>query len=342
MSRLEGSSWLEELDPATLDQAVAALDQVARTGGRMLVAGHVRPDGDALGSVLALHLAARAAGADSIPAIGEAPLELVPELAALPGAEQLRDATALPAADELDLVVTADAAAPDRLGAVAPLLESAPRSIVLDHHARGQSFGELRLVAPGAAATVQVVAHLLDRLGWPIDEDIASCLYVGLVTDTGRFSYEAADASALELGARLVAAGVDHVGWNRRLFETISFSQLLVLRAALANLVLVDPPGLIHTHLTAEDLAATGDPSVPTDAVIDVIRTVDTARAALVLTPDEQDAWRASMRSAGDLDVGAVAAALGGGGHRLAAGFTMQGPPEEIVTRVLALLEEEG
>lgn len=331
-------AWSAALAPSELARARQRLASACAQGQTVVIAGHIAPDGDALGSALALHLALSAAGARTLPTIGEEPLDLDPALAALPGIADLVPPSALPPAAAIDLLVTVDAASPARLGTVAGLLEAGVESLVLDHHARSAPFGDTALVAPDAAATVQVVALLLDELALPWTGDVASCLYVGLVTDTGRFSYAATDSSAHLLGARLLAAGVDQAAWSQRLFETRRRDDLTLLGRGLARAVVVDDVALIHTHLTADDLAAAPDGS--SEGLIDLLRTAEGTEVALTLRPGRDGAWRASLRSRGAVDVGRVAAVLGGGGHRLAAGFDGVGSAAAVVAQVVDLLRE--
>jgi bifunctional oligoribonuclease and PAP phosphatase NrnA len=332
-------AWLDSAPPDALDAAVDRLAAAARRGSTVVVAAHVQPDGDALGSALALHLGLRPLGARTIPTVGERPLRVPAALTALPAIEQLVASDALPAPDEVDLLVTVDAASPDRLGTVARYLEAAVSTIVLDHHTATVPFGDLRVVAPSAPSTVQVVAELLDRLGVPLTTDIATCLYVGLVTDTGRFGYPSADRSALELGARLVDAGVDHAGVHRRLFETRSLGELRLTGHALERMTFVPDVALVHTHVTAEELAAAGAGGEALDGLIDVVRTADVAEVTAVCKPDA-GRWRVSLRSRGAVDVGAIAARLGGGGHAAAAGYTASGDIDGVVAALLAALRE--
>ncbi|MFO7778347.1 MAG: DHH family phosphoesterase [Nitriliruptoraceae bacterium] len=331
-------AWSAALTPSDLAAARQRLATACEQGHTVVIAGHINPDGDALGSALALHLALSAAGARTLPTIGQEPLELEPALAALPGVADLVPASALPPAAAVDLLVTVDAASPGRLGTIAELLDAGVETLVLDHHARSTAFGATALVAPEAAATVQLVALLLDELALPWTTDVATCLYVGLVTDTGRFSYAATDSSAHLLAARLLAAGVDQAGWSQRLFETRRADDLTLLGRGLARAATVDDVALVYTHLTAEDLAAAPDGS--TEGLIDLLRSADGAEVALTLRPSGDGTWRASLRSRGEADVGAVATALGGGGHRLAAGFDGRGSAAEIVAQVVDLLRE--
>ncbi len=334
----DAGPWAAALAPQALEGARQRLASACAQGHTVVVAGHVSPDGDALGSALALHLALSAAGARTVPTIGQRPLELEPALTALPGVAGLVPASSLPPASAVDLLVTVDAASPGRLGTVAELLEAGVETLVLDHHARSTPFGDITLVAPGAAATVQVVTLLLDELALPLTTEVATALYVGLVTDTGRFSYAATDSSVHLLAARLLAAGVDQAAWSQRLFETRRRDDLRLLGRGLARAAIVEDVGLVHTHLTPEDLAAA--PGGSTEELIDLLRSAEGTEVALTLRPGDPGTWRASLRSRGVVDVGAVAAALGGGGHQLAAGFDGAGSVAEVVDRVVGLLRE--
>jgi len=332
--------WRDDIDPAAHAAAVEALNEACERGSTVLLAGHVGPDGDTLGSALALHLALGAAGARTIPTVGEVPISVPRELRPLPASDELVPFDDLPDRDDIDLLVTLDAASPDRLGRVQELLGGGVRTLVVDHHVRATDFGDIRLIAPHAAATVQLVALLLDDLGLPLTVEVATCLYVGLVTDSGRFSYGTTDASALRLGARLLEAGVDHVAWNRRLFETRSLGELQLLGQGLQRTVFVEHVGLVHTRLTHEELAQTGDDDDSLEALVDVVRSVDVAEVAMVLKPGTDGTWRGSLRSAGAVDVGRIAASFGGGGHRAAAGFTTALDAGSVVERVTELLGE--
>jgi bifunctional oligoribonuclease and PAP phosphatase NrnA len=318
-------TWLDDIDPLALDDATARLATAARDGQTVVCAAHIGPDGDALGAALALHAALRALGADSIPTVGEEPLKVPAPLVDLPGIGELRAPSAMPGPDEVDLLVTLDAASPGRLGSVASLVDAGVPTIVVDHHASSSPFGTVRLVAPRAAATVLIVDELLSRLGVPLTAEVATCLYVGLVTDTGRFGHASTDRAAMELGGRLIEAGVAHDELTRRLYGTRSLGELRLLGRALDRLSFVSEVGLAHTHLTADELAEAGASIEATEALIDVVRTADVAEVALVCKPASDGTWRASLRSRGEIDVGALASGLGGGGHAYAAGFTADG-----------------
>jgi bifunctional oligoribonuclease and PAP phosphatase NrnA len=332
--------WARQLEPAAVAAAHSSLARVAATDGSVIIAAHVAPDGDALGGALALHLALTARGMHSLPTVGEHPMRIPAGLTALPGIDALVDPGSLPAPEAVALLITVDAASPERLGSIARYLAAGVPTLVIDHHAQGTPFGDIRLVAPGAAASVQVVVHLLDAIGAPLTADVATCLYAGLVTDTGRFSFAATDPSAHRFAARLLEAGVDHAELTRRLFDTRSLGQLRLLGRCLDRMVFVPDVALVHTHITHEELGFAGASGDALEAVVDLVRTADVAEVALVVKPDPDGGWRASLRSAGRVDVGALAATLGGGGHRVAAGFSATGTLDDVVAAVVAALRE--
>jgi bifunctional oligoribonuclease and PAP phosphatase NrnA len=327
--------WLLDLDPTAVDEATTRLATAAAEGHTIVCAAHISPDADALGATLALHTALRDRGADSIPTVGEEPLKVPAPLVDLPGIGELRGPSALPPPNEVDLLVTLDAASLDRLGSVAALVHAGVPTIVVDHHASASPFGTVRLVAPRAAATVLIVDELLRRLEFPLTVEVATCLYVGLVTDTGRFGHSSTDRAAMELGGRLIEAGVAHDELTRRLYGTRSLGELRLLGRALDRLEFVAEVGLVHTHLTTDELAQAGASLEATEALIDVVRTADVADVALVCKPAADGRWRASLRSRGTVDVGQLASRLGGGGHAFAAGFTAMGEVADIVADVI-------
>ncbi len=334
------TGWIDDVAEADLDAATDLLGRAIRDAGTVVLAAHVAPDGDALGATLALHAALAARGVRTIPTVGEAPLRIPAPLADLPHVGDLAEPGALPAPEEVTLLVTLDAASPQRLGTVAGLIDAGVPTLVVDHHERHTPFGDVQLVAPRAAATVMVVDELLRRLDLPLTRDVATCLYVGLITDTGRFGHASTDRAAMELAGRLLDAGVDQASITQRLFGNRSLAELRLLGRALERLEFVPGVALVHTHLVDEDLAELGSGPEATEAIVDVVRTTDVAEVSLMLKPGADGRWRASLRSHGATDVGAVAARFGGGGHALAAGFTADGALDEVVAEVVAALSE--
>lgn len=291
--------------------------------GPVVLACHVSPDGDALGSMLAAALALEATGHRAVASFGDEPFGLPKAYSFLPGAQLLRPPGELPS--EPAVVMTFDTSSRDRLGLLAPLLERSAQVIVVDHHERGDGFGDLRLVDPAAAATAVLVAELVDRIGAPLSADIAACIYTGLTTDTGSFKFAATTAEVHQLAARLLATGMRHDLIARAVWDTNAFGYVRLLGAALGRAALepaqVGGRGLVWTYVTAADLDDHGLAVEDVEGLIDVLRTTSEADVAAVLKEDRAGGFKVSTRSRGQVDVGAVCASLGGGGHRHAAGY---------------------
>jgi phosphoesterase RecJ-like protein len=317
--------------------AVARLDRDAT----ILLVCHVNPDGDALGSMLGFGLGLVKLGFTRVQATFPEPFELASAFAFLPGQELLVAPAAAP--QRPDLGVSFDAASVSRLGELAPALQAAPTWIVLDHHASNPGFGGVRLVDPAAAATAVVAVRLLDRLGVEPDEPIATNLYVALATDTGSFKFDLTSPEVHTLAARLVAAGVKPAEVARRVFDSRPFAAIQLLTEVLTRAEL-DPVaaggrGLISAYATLADLDRFGQQPQVLESFMDVLRTAEEADVACLVKPIGPGRWAVSLRSRGETDVAAVAIALGGGGHRLAAGFTGYGEAGDVLAAVRGQLD---
>jgi bifunctional oligoribonuclease and PAP phosphatase NrnA len=327
--------------PAPSDPAAAVLNAAAEDRAFVVLAGHVQPDADALGSALALAEALRRRGARVL-ATFPGPFTLPASLGWLPGAEGLVPSSAVPGSP--DVFVSLDAASPSRLGELAGLLDNARTSVVVDHHASNPGFGDVRLVDPAAPATVVLVADLLDGLGVTIDATLATCLYAGLAADTGSFRFGSTQPHTHELAARLLATGIDHAAISQRLFDTAPFGWLGLLSAVTGRAVL-EPEvgaGLVWTWSSTAEAAEHGLPGEQLEALVDVVRATEEADVSCVLKGQNDGSWSVSMRSRGGTDLARVAMALGGGGHRLAAGYTSWLDREATMAALRAELTAEG
>jgi len=310
---------------------------------RVALACHVEPDGDALGSMLALAHHLRAAGTEVVAAFGVAPgasPEVPAQYAFLPGVGDLVSADDFPPAPAV--LVVLDCAAPARLGALERAVHQAGAVLVVDHHASGTPFGDVRVVDPDAAATAVLVEELIRRAGGTMDRSIATCLYTGLVTDTGRFAFASVTPEVMELGARLLDRHIDHAAINRQVWETHSLGYLKLLGRVCERAAFVPAVGLAWSVVYERDVTDLDVATGELDSVVDVVRSVACAHSTLLVRqlPGAGGAprWKLSLRSRGGVDVGRAAAALGGGGHAFAAGCTVTGPLDEVVDRVVALL----
>ena len=321
--------------------AVEAIRQHA-PGGRVLLVCHVNPDGDALGSMLGFGLGLRRLEVGQLQATFPGEFEVPEPFAELPGLDLLVPATAAWAVP--DLMIIFDVAAESRLGALVDRLPRAKATVVLDHHASNTGFGEVNLVDPTAAATSVVALQLLDRLDVPLDPSIAECLYVALATDTGSFKFDMTTPRVHEMAARLIATGISPGDISRRIFDSRPFGAMKLFGEVLSRAQLEPEAaaghGLVWTYVTLDDLARHAQRPYVMDALIDPVRTVAEADVSVLVKQLGEGEWAVSLRSKGAVDVSAVAVSLGGGGHRLAAGFTGHGTPEEVATVVRERLDQ--
>lgn len=311
-------------------QAVEEIGRAQRIG----IVGHVRPDGDALGSMIALALAARSAGKEAVASFGE-PFVLGEEFRFL-DQTVLVPPSEFP--DDLNLAIVCDTGVLDRVGSVGSAIEGADRVLVIDHHVTPGTIGDVRVVDPHAAATTQLVFELLQRLGWEITQPIAEALYVGLVTDTGRFQYSSTSPEVHRMAADLLAAGVEPAPIGRQLYEEAPFGYFTVVSRVLGRARLEEGAGLVWTTLLREDLQAAGIPWEAAEGLIDLVRLATEAGVACLLKETKPGVLKGSLRSRGDVDVAAIASAFGGGGHRNAAGFTSELGVDDTIARIVGLL----
>lgn len=310
--------------------------ELLRTAGSVVVIGHINPDGDALGSVFALTAALRSIGVPAVPTWGsrhrdQPPAPLSAELEQVLPTEGLElRPEVLPSAP--DVVVSCDTAAATRLGTLQPLLEQAGAVIVVDHHAVGEAFGDVRLVDEHAFCTGVLVTELIDHLGVDLTPEIANAVYLALVTDTGRFGFSATSADDHRLAARLLEAGADNVAVAEAVYASASRGYLTMVSRVTARAVIDDQ--LICSYVTLEDLEDAGSSADEPDGLIELLRSVGGIDVTCFLRETRPGEWRSSLRSRGGTDVAAVAHALGGGGHRMAAGFTGHGDAEDVLAAV--------
>ncbi|MDQ1705101.1 MAG: bifunctional oligoribonuclease and phosphatase NrnA [Frankiaceae bacterium] len=297
---------------------------------------HVAPDGDALGSMLALARVLRAQGTTVTCTWGDERWAVPPSYAWLPDIDTVGPPSTVAAAPAVMVVL--DTASRERLGVLGSLPDRAAALIVMDHHAHNSGLDGVQLVDPAAAATAVVVEALLRRMQVEIDPVTATLLYVGLVTDTGSFQHSVTTPAVHAVAARLLTDGVRPDVVAQQLWGSRPFGFQPALAAALSRVRLeadaVGGRGLVWTWMTQEDLTEAGVGLDDLESVIDVVRSAREADVAVVLKPDVDGSYRVSTRSRGGTDVGAACVALGGGGHRLAAGFTSR---DDVETTMAAL-----
>jgi phosphoesterase RecJ-like protein len=293
-----------------------------RATDRFLLTTHERPDGDAVGSLAAMQQVLAALGKDALAFLAADEFPLPYEYRFL----ELRGLVTEPPEDLCERVlVFLDCGNIDRTPADV-LKHEDHRILNIDHHHDNTRFGTVNHVDAGASCTAEIVWDLMQALGVEPTRPIAEALYVGLVTDTGRFMYENTGPRAHEMAADLMERGVDAHGIYRRLYEGVPQGKLELLARGLTNVERHDGGLLTVTHLTLDDYRSTGADESYSEGIVDHLRSVEgTAVAGLVrdLMSDGAPRRKVSLRATDDrVDVSRIARELGGGGHRRAAGFS--------------------
>lgn len=306
----------------------------------LALACHVTPDGDALGSTLGfLHLA-RNAGHRAVASWPD-PFEPAKHYRSIPGLDLAVASARFPT--EPACMLTFDCGSLGRLnelGNAARWAREHSSLVVVDHHATNVRYGTINAIDPHAAATTVVVREIARLLNWELTRDAAWCLYVGLVTDTGRFQYSSMTPEVFLLAEELSSFDLPLARLSRELFDEHRFAYLKLAADALARAELDPSLCLVSTSVSIDDLDRHGVRYEEAEGLIDWVRTAAEAEVACVLK-QAPDGIRVSLRSVSRVNVGAVATVLGGGGHRLASGFTMRGSIEETLAAVKAALANE-
>jgi len=300
--------------------------------GKILVASHESPDGDAIGSTLALTNALRSVG-KQVTAFN---LDRVPEnFRFLPGAETVVREIATDARFDLGFIL--DAGELRRAGTF--LRDQCHVLVNIDHHPFSEALGPFDLIDTGASATAALICRVLDGCDIPISLEVARCIYTGLLSDTGSFRYSNANPEAFRMAARMVELGVDPWGIASGLYESQDAARLRLLSLALSTLAISSCGRMASVTVTDAMMEAAGANVEHTDGFVNYPRSVRGVEVALFFRQVGPDSYKVGFRSKGDIDVGSLARELGGGGHHNAAGALVEGEIDVIRTTVFQRLE---
>jgi phosphoesterase RecJ-like protein len=298
---------------------------------RFVVATHENPDGDALGSLIAVHALLKSLGRDVETFMPESDLPLPDEYRDFALADLIH---AVPADIATRTVMFLDCGNIDRTPAT--VLSTGAHLVNIDHHHDNTLFGTINHVVPDASCTAEIVWGIMNELEVPATGEIAEALYVGLVTDTGRFMYENTGPRAHQMAASLIAAGVDVQRVYRRLYEEMPEAKLTLLARALNGVLRFDDGELTLAQLSADDFEGAEAKQSYSEGIVDHLRAVQgTKVAALVrelIAPDRRAQRKVSLRATDDdVDVSRIAREQGGGGHRRAAGFSTSLSVDDLI-----------
>lgn len=317
--------------------------QSIKTADRILVAAHKDPDGDAVGSLLAMGLACIRLGKQTT-LYNESPIPAVYQF--LPCVELIQRRLESPEA--YDAAVILDCGDLARAGERWPDIGRVPVIINVDHHISNTGFGRLQLIDGQACATAEIVFRLIRALGVPLDREIATCIYTGILTDTGSFRFANTNSAAFEISREMTELGVDPYEVARHVFGSYSLGRIKLLNLAL-NSIEISPNGRLSLMtVTQSMLAETHTQQEDVDGLINYARRIQAVRVAALIqeqtngsvTPDGRTRFHVSLRSDGTVNVAELAGAFGGGGHHSAAGFQIESTLPDIKSSLLDWSEQ--
>ena len=322
-----------------------ALDQIVsevREADKFLLTTHENPDGDALGSLLGMHELLSELGKDSVMFMAAAEFPLPHEYRHM----SFEDVVNAPPSDvDERVIVFLDCGNIDRMP-VDFLRREGIHMLNIDHHHDNTRFGTVNLVVPEASCTAEILWQLAHELGVEITPRMADALYIGLVTDTGKFQYSNTSAQAHRMAAELIEAGADPHRISRQVYEDLPYARLALLARALSRVRRTNGGAITVTNLTKDDYEASGAAESDSEGIIDHLRKVEGTKVAVLvrelLADDRSGLSKVSLRAAdGQVDVSRIARSHGGGGHRQAAGFSTELPLEELIESLRAEIGEQ-
>jgi bifunctional oligoribonuclease and PAP phosphatase NrnA len=319
---------------------------------KILITAHVRPDGDAVGSVAALKLAIEQApgrrvqdGSVDMLFLGPVPEVyqfVLPGPALIWGHDMTGEQVEAGALDRYDWMVVVDTRAVRQLPGIGEYLQKRQKEVlVIDHHLAGDEIGTVRLIDSGACAAGELVYELIRQGGWPMDRRVAAALLVAIGTDTGWFRFENASPRAFRIAAELIEAGAAADEIYQKLFQNDPPERLRLLALTLDTLELDTTGRLAVMHITKDMLERSGASRSHVENIVNMPQQIGTVIVTALLVEEEDGGTRCSLRSKSTVDVNAVAQQFGGGGHARAAGLTMPDGLTEARTKMIAVLNRE-
>lgn len=314
---------------------VGRILEVIRQSQTICVVGHIRPDGDCIGSQLGLTLALRAEGKQAV-CWNEDPLPqkyrfLDPDRYF----EQPRTG------EQFDLVIATDCASYERLGKAGEYAAQRKLLINIDHHASNTRYGDLNWVSAREPSTGELIFRLLKIARWPITKQIADCLFTAVSTDTGSFQYSTTRPGTFHVGAELVTRGANLAKITNEVYQSYPLSRARLLKHVYSKFKLTHDDRIAYFWLKKADLARTGAESNDTEGLIDHIRAIEPVVVACVFEEVDSEVTRISLRSKSDqVNVSDICAQFGGGGHFAAAGAHIPGRPLSVQRRVVAAVRK--
>lgn len=315
---------------------IPPFEQWSKEADQVLVVSHIHPDGDAISSTLAMGMMLKAMG-KRVVMVNESPIPK--KFSFLPGMEDI--ALAHEVKRTFSHVVALDCADRERMGNAGQLVAPSASLVNIDHHATNDGYGTINVVVPQAAATAEILYDWIDQspIGW--DVPLATCIYTGLLTDTGGFRYSNTSPKVLRQAAKLVELGIDAHHINDRVLETVTWEQLQLLKTALSTLKTSEDGLVAWMKLAEPDLIRINASHDDLDGVVNYARNILGVDVGILFRETEPQTVKISLRSRERVDVAQVAKQFGGGGHARAAGCTVHGTIEKAEQSILAEIRSQ-
>ena len=322
------------------------MDQIIRhikDGQHLLIASHAEPDGDAVGSLVALGLALRKFG-KKITLYNASPIPAVYRF--LSGSERI--VRQIETANTYDIAIMLDCGDLIRIGEDASTIEKIPVIINIDHHVSNTGFGHIQLIDTSACATAEIVYRLIKALEIPFDKEIATSLYTGILTDTGSFRFSNTNQAAFAISKKMTEVGVDAHSVAQHVYGTYSLGRIKLLNMALNSIEISDNGKLSMMTITRSMLNQTGTSTEDLDGMINYARRIEDVKVAALIHEIKNGAgkfanmnrYHVSLRSDSSVDVASIAGKFGGGGHSSAAGFQIESTLVALKTKIIELAED--
>lgn len=309
-----------------------------KNSSHVLLASHTNPDGDAIGSLVAMGLALSALGKQTT-LYNESPIPAVYRY--LPAVEHV--VRKIDSAVAFDTAVILDCGDLQRIGRATSPVDRIPVTINIDHHITNTGFGNLQQIEPLACATSEIVYHIIKRLTIPINQDIATAIYTGILTDTGSFRFSNTNRAAFTICDEMIAMGVNPYHIAQHVYGTYSLGRIKLLNLALDSIEISQNGKLSLMTVTRDMLKETHTQPEDADGLINYARRIEAVRVAALIQQHkngDSNLYHVSLRSDGEIDVAAIAASFGGGGHASAAGFSIKTTLPDLKHRIFDLAKD--
>jgi len=320
------------------EEQLQRVRQFIETGDDFLVVSHVNPDGDAISSTVAMGWLLHSLG-KTFTMMNEGPCPR--KFDYLWGADRIIDHSQDHSARKYDRVIAVDCADFKRIGKVAERFSEDVRIANIDHHPTNDYYGEVQLIRPDAAATAEILYDLLNVFAIEWDETIATCIYTGLLTDTGGFRYSNTTANVMRIASSLLSYGVKANDLSENLLERLTRSHVALLKRALNTLSFNEDSSVCWLSVLLSDMQETNASNEDLEGLVQYPRNIEGVQIGILFKEVRTDVFKVSMRSSGAADVARVAQHFGGGGHVRAAGCTIEGKLEDIIAQVVTEAEKE-